>query len=277
MEGPELCRMWAWCRMMNCQQNVYSLRAVLKANQWAELHKKIIFISRSKWYSRLPFTALKPFVLNIYCKFGEAVTVLSVTHGYSEVCCKGSGGNDGWMFSSAYGNIKAPCNGKRYLRKAEAHKLTAGHTHTCIAHTDNCAQLVWRQPLRVSFLFEEPNFYQYRFGLLWENSSWPCSHSSLWASQGLVNRLYKFPCLYSLQPSPPPATNSPYLYKNATANPNLSCVHVPPTLLSQCKRHSWIQYSRRILKLLFWQTIHNVKRGYLFFFISRLSRHFSLF
>lgn len=135
MEGPELCRMWAWCRMMNCQQNVYSLRAVLKANQWAELHKKIIFISRSKWYSRLPFTALKPFVLNIYCKFGEAVTVLSVTHGYSEVCCKGSGGNDGWMFSSAYGNIKAPCNGKCYLRKAEAHKLTAGHTHTHALHT----------------------------------------------------------------------------------------------------------------------------------------------
>lgn len=135
MEGPELCRMWAWCRMMNCQQNVYSLRAVLKANQWAELHKKIIFISRSKWYSRLPFTALKPFVLNIYCKFGEAVTVLSVTHGYSEVCCKGSGGNDGWMFSSAYGNIKAPCNGKRYLRNVEAHKLTAGHTHTHALHT----------------------------------------------------------------------------------------------------------------------------------------------
>lgn len=70
------------------------------------------------------------------------------------------------------------------------------HIH---ASTDNGAQLVWRQPLRVSFLFEEPNFYQYRFGLLWENSSWPCSHSSLWASQDLVNRLHKFPCPYSLR------------------------------------------------------------------------------
>lgn len=90
--------------------------------------------------------------------------------------------------------------------------------------TDNGAQLVWRQPLRVTFLFEEPNFYQYRFGLLWENSSWPCSHSSLWASQGLVNRLHKFPCLYSLQP---PSCKKPLSFiRNATENPNLSCIHI---------------------------------------------------
>lgn len=62
---------------------------------------------------------------------------------------------------------------------------------------DNGAHLVWRQPLWVSFLFEEPNIYQYRFGLLWENSSWPLSHSSLWASHGLVNILHNFACLYS--------------------------------------------------------------------------------
>lgn len=69
------------------------------------------------------------------------------------------------------------------------------------AHTKDIAQLIWRQPIWISFLSEEPNFFQYRFGLLWENSSWPCSRSSLWVSLGLVSRLHKFPCLYASLPS----------------------------------------------------------------------------
>lgn len=37
---------------------------------------------------KLLFAALKLSVLNTYCKSGEAITVLNVTLGYSEVCVK---------------------------------------------------------------------------------------------------------------------------------------------------------------------------------------------
>ncbi len=143
---------------------------------------------------------------------------------------------------------------KRHWRITQENWRT--HIH---ARTDNSAQLVWRQPLRVSFLFEEPNFYQYRFGLLWENSSWPCSHSSLWASQGLVNRLHKFPCLYSLQP--PSRNKQPISFiRNATENPNLSCIHIQPTLLSKVQTPQLDSTFERLFWNCFYQTVHNAKK-----------------
>lgn len=130
--------------------------------------KQIIYIDfKSKWYARLPFTALQPSLMSIYSKSGEAITVLNVPHGYSMVSCQGSGG-DGQIdvfFSTRkpQGLLQWKTFVKRSWSITQANCQT--HIHAC---TDNSTQLVWRQLLRVSFLFEEPNFYQYRFGLLWE-------------------------------------------------------------------------------------------------------------
>ena len=191
----------------------------------------------------------------MHCESGEGIAVLSVPHGYSEVSSEGSGGDDKQVFflrhKKAFSNgfsreVQVPHKGKCWT-----------HTHTD-ERSDNSGGLVWRQPLGVSFLSEEPNFYQYRFGLLWENSSWPCSHSSLWASQGLVNRLHKFPCLYALQPPPPPpATNTPYpsFIRNATekSKPQLysrsaNSTFEPHKLVWTFERHSEAAYIKLFIK-----------------------------
>lgn len=137
---------------------------------------------------------------------------------------------------------------KNTLREVQvSHKQDDGHTQMnaqTIVRSGFC-----RQPLRGSFLFEEPNFYQYRFGLLWENSSWPCSHSSLWASQGPVNRLHKFPCLYSLWLSP--ATNNPYLSWDMLLKIPAFAVFTSSQLyFPKYKPHSLIWHLTGVLKLL---------------------------
>lgn len=148
----------------------------------------------SKWNARLSLAALEPPALNISaeCTTSPMVTARLIVRAQMEMV-------DKCFLQDKEASRPPAMESFFFFLKREfevSHKQTDGHTKM---HTQTIVPSRFcRQPLRVSFLFEEPNFYQYRFGQLWENSSWPCSHSSLWASQVLVNRLHKFPCLYCL-------------------------------------------------------------------------------
>lgn len=143
---------------------------------------------------------------------------------------------------------RPPAMENTFLREVQvSHKQDDGHTQMNTQTIVHSGFVVSHS--ESLFLFEEPNFYQYRFGLLWENSSWPWSHSSLWASEGPVNRLHKFPCLYSLWLSP--ATNNPYLSWDMLVKiPAFAVFTLSQLYFPKYKTHSLIRHLRGILKLL---------------------------
>lgn len=165
------------------------------------------------------------------------------------------------MFSSAQGSLKASCNGKRLLREVEvSHKQTARRTYM---HAQTIA------PSWFDVSCSESHFYlrsqiSINTGLdcFEKNSSWPCSHSSLWASQGLVNRLHKFPL--SILSAAPSHNKQPLSFiRNTTEKPPQLYSRPANFTFQSTNLTAWFNTWEGFWNC-FYQTVHNTQRAFLF-------------